>query len=77
MNESASRYVRGCSLCATIKPSNIKLGLYTPLSLPSHPWERISMEFVGGLAMCKKNHGYLYVLVDHLNKMCILMPCKK
>jgi hypothetical protein len=48
MNESVSRYVRGCSLCATSKPSNQKLGLYTPLLVPSRPWESISMDFVGG-----------------------------
>jgi hypothetical protein len=35
MNGSVSRYARGCSLCATCKPSNIKLGLYTPLLVPS------------------------------------------
>jgi hypothetical protein len=27
--------------------------------------------------MSKKNHDYLYVVVDSFNKMCILMPCKK
>jgi hypothetical protein len=53
MNESVSRYVRGCSLCATRKPSNRKLGLYTPLLAPSRPWESISMDFVGGLPMSK------------------------
>ena len=77
MNESVSQYVRGCSLCATSKPNNIKLELYTPLPAPSRPWESISMDFVGGLPMSKKNHDYLYVVVDRFNKMCILMPCKK
>jgi hypothetical protein len=71
MNES------GCSLCATSKPSNRKLGLYTPLLVPSRPWESISMDFVGGLPMSKKNHDYLYVVVERFNKMSILMPCKK
>ena len=77
MNESVSRYVRGCSLCATRKPRNRNLGLYTPLLVPSRPWESISMDFVGGLPMSKKNHDYLYVVVDRFRKMCILMPCKK
>ena len=77
MNESVSRYVRGCSLCATRKPRNRKLGLYTPLPVPSRPWESISMDFVGGLPMSKQNHDYLYVVVDRFSKMCILMPCKK
>jgi hypothetical protein len=77
MNESVSRYVRGCALCATSKPSNRKLGLYTPLPVPSRPWESISTDFVGGIPMSKKNHDYLYVVVDRFSKMYILMPCKK
>jgi hypothetical protein len=77
MNESVSRYVRGCSLCATSKPSNRKLGLYTPLPVPSRPWESISMDFVGGLPMSRRSHDYLYVVVDRFRKMCILMPCTK
>jgi hypothetical protein len=77
MNESVSRYVRGCSLCATSKPSNRKLGLYTPLPVPSRPWESISMDFVGGLPMLRRGHDYLYVVVDRFSKMCILMPCTK
>jgi hypothetical protein len=77
MNESVLRYVWGCSLCATSKPSNQKLGLYTPLPVPSRPWESISMDFVGGFPMSRKGHDYLYVVVDHFSKMCILMPCTK
>jgi hypothetical protein len=76
-NESVLLYVRGCSLCATSKPSNRKLGLYTPLPVPSRPWESISLDFVGGLPMLRRGHDYLYVVVDHFSKMCILMPCTK
>jgi hypothetical protein len=35
------------------------------------------MDFVGGLPMSKKNHDYLYVVVDRFSKICILIPCKK
>ena len=76
MNESVSRYVRGCSLCATSNLSNRKLGLYTPLPVPSRPWESVFMDFVRGMPMSKKNHDYLYVLVDCFIKICIFMPCK-
>jgi hypothetical protein len=51
--------------------------LYTPLPVPSRPWESISMDFVGGLPMSRKNHDYLYVVVDRFSKMCILMSCMK
>eukprot|EP00253_Pinus_taeda_P025300 PITA_25300 len=59
------------------KPSNRKIGLYTPLMVPSRPWESVSLDFVGGIQLSKRGHDYLYVVVDTFNKMCILMPCKK
>ena len=76
MLESVSCFIKFCSLCAVSKPSNRKLGLYTPLPIPSHPWESVSMYFVGGLPLSKRGHDYLYVVVDRFRKMCILMPCK-
>jgi hypothetical protein len=63
-------------MCSTCNPTNRKLGLYSPLPVPSHPWESISMDFVGGLPMSKGGHDYLYVVVDRFRKMCMLMPCK-
>ena len=77
MQETVAKYIRGCVMCATSKPSNRKLGLYTPLLVSSRPWESISMDFVGGLPMSRKGHDYLYVVVDRFSKMCILMPCNK
>eukprot|EP01018_Ginkgo_biloba_P008921 Gb_12464 [translate_table: standard] len=77
MQEQVSKFIRGCVLCSTSKPSNRKLGLYMPLSVPNRPWESISMDFVGGLSMSRHDHDYLFVVVDHFSKMCILMPCKK
>jgi hypothetical protein len=77
MKNIVTRYVKGCVMCSVSKPSNRKLGLYTPLPIPSRPWESVSMDFVGGLPLSRKSHDYLYVVVDRFSKMCILMPCKK
>jgi hypothetical protein len=77
MNETISKYIKGCVMCATSKPSNKNLGLYTPVPIPSQPWESISMDFVGGLPMSKIGHDDLNVMVDRFNKMCILILCKK
>ena len=49
MNDVVFKYLKGCIMCATSKPSNRKLGLYTPLTVRSRPWESVSMDFVGGL----------------------------
>ena len=35
------------------------------------------MDFVGGLPMSRRQHDYIYVVVDRFSNMCILMPCKK
>lgn len=77
MNETVSRYVKGCSMTTSAKPSKTKLGLYTLIPIPSHPWESVSMDFVGGLPMSMKGHDYLYVVADRFSNMFILMPCKK
>ena len=61
MIDSVSHFIRGYYLCAISKPSNRKLGLYTPLSVPSKPWESISMDFVGGLPMSRKEIGRAHV----------------
>ena len=76
MNDTMSKYVKGCVMCETSKPSNIKLGIHTPIPVPSRPWESVSMDFVGGLPMSRKGHDYLYVVVDRFSKMFILMPYK-
>ena len=39
MNDTVSKYVKGYVMCAASNPSNRKLCLYTPLPIPSHPWE--------------------------------------
>ena len=76
MKDIVTKYVKGCVMCSTCKPTNRKLGLYSPLLVPSHPWERIPMDFVGGLPMSRRGHDCLHVVVDRFSKMCILMPCK-
>jgi hypothetical protein len=77
MKAIVTKYVNECVMCSTCKPTNRKLGLYSPLHVPSHPWKSVSMDFVGGLPMTKGGHDYLYVVVDRFSKMCILIPCKK
>ena len=77
MQDTFSKCMKGCVLYSKSKPSNRNLGLYMPLSIPSQPWESISMDFEGGLTSSRIGHDYLYVVVDRFNKMFNLMPCKK
>jgi hypothetical protein len=64
-------------LCCTNKTSNMKQGLYHPLPIPTQTLEIISMDFVGGFPKTRKGHDYLFMVVDRLNKMCIIIPCKR
>lgn len=77
IQEKVSKYIKGCVLYSTRKPSNRKLGLYTPFLVPLKPWESVSMDFWGGFPSSKIDHDYLYVVVDMFNNMCSLIPCKK
>ena len=77
MNANLSNYVKGCVMCEKQKKSNINLGLYTPLPLPSRPWKSVSMDIIGGLPMSRKGHDYLYVIVHRFREMCILRLCNK
>nr|GEX36062.1 hypothetical protein [Tanacetum cinerariifolium] len=62
---------------STSKPTNRKVGLYTPLPVPNRPWESISMDFVSGLPRTRIGNDYLFVVVDRFSKMVVLMLCKK
>ena len=77
MQDQVAKYIRGYALCYASKISNRKLDLYQTLTIPSHPWECISMDFIGGLPMTKKGHDYLFVIMDRFSKMYVLIPCKK
>lgn len=77
MIQEIERFVKGCVICCTSKPSNWKMGLYTPLPVPSRPWESISMDFLGGLNTTKTRNDYIFVIVDRFNKMALMIPCKK
>lgn len=50
-------------MCSISKTCNHKLRMYTPLSVPSKPWESVSMDFIGGLLQTRNGHDYLYVVV--------------
>lgn len=61
----------------TNKHSNRKNHLHHPLLVPNHPWESISIEFVGDLLITRKGDDNLFVADDRFNKMCVLMILKR
>jgi len=69
-------YVRHCDSCQRVKISHQNpQGNLQPLSIPTAPFDSLSMDFIVGLP---KSNGFdqIYVIVDRLTKMVKLIPCK-
>ncbi len=51
------------------------IGLYRPLSIPSKPWESVSMEFMNQLLEWNGMDA-IFVVVDRLSKLVKIVPTK-
>lgn len=49
MRRDVQRFVTRCKVCQLVKGHSQNTGLYTPLPIPSRPWDSVSLNFVLGL----------------------------
>ena len=75
MKRDIEDYVRGCVVCAAVKPSQqLPAGLLQPLPIPHRPWDVISIDFIGPLARTKDYFDSVLVVVDKFSKMAHFIP---
>jgi len=79
MESEIWKYIAVCVLCHQIKSwSHACYWHNMPLSLPSHIWEGLTMDFIANLqvSMALRYTGIL-LIVDHLTRMAIYLLCRK
>jgi transposase InsO family protein len=75
MRKDIEDYVKGCVVCAAVKPSQqMPAGLLQPLPIPHRPWEVISIDFVGPLVRTKDYYDFVLVVIDKFSKMGHFIP---
>ena len=74
MSIDVKRFMKSCNRCQRAKAGQVKSGLLQPLSVPTRPWEDISMDFVMGLPRTQRGHDAIYTFVDCLTKCVHLVP---
>lgn len=77
MVRDISRHVNRCKTCRLAKTHGQNTGLYTPLPVPTTPWEDINIDFVVGLPRTQRSKDSIMVVVDRFSKMAHFVPCSK
>ena len=76
MQGDVQALVARCGACQRAK-SHFKPGPYTPLPIPTQPWEDLSMDFIVALPRTQRGKDSILVVVDRFSKMAHFVACHK
>lgn len=77
MKTKIAEFVARCIVCQQVKIKHQRpTCLLEPLEIPQWKWEKISMDFVGGLPRTQIGHDSILVIVDRLTKSAHFLPVK-
>ena len=62
--QDVEKTVKGRVACHKGKMHGSNAGLYTPLPIPTKPWEDVSMDFIVGLPRTQRGKDSIMVVVD-------------
>jgi len=76
MGGDVHKVITRCTTCHMAK-SHFHQGLYTPLSIPSRPWDDISIDFIVALPRTPREVDAIMVIIDRFSKMAHFIACHK
>jgi len=77
LKHDVAKHIGRCHTCQLAKQQKQNTDLYTPLPVPSRPWQDVSMDFVLGLPKTLRKHDLILVVLDHFFKMAHFLPCSR
>ncbi|TYK15933.1 reverse transcriptase [Cucumis melo var. makuwa] len=77
MRDDVMQYTKTCPICQQDKVEKVKVaGLLDPLSVPTRPWESVSMDFITHLPKVGDFEAIL-VIIDRFSKYATFIPTTK
>ncbi|WMV29677.1 hypothetical protein MTR67_023062 [Solanum verrucosum] len=77
MKKDIGGFVANCTNCQKVKVEHIKPGgLSQYIDIPTLKWENVNMDFVVGLPRTRRQHDFIWDIVDRMKKSAHIIPVK-
>ena len=77
MKRDVSEFVTKCLVCQRVKVEHqVPLGLLQPIRILEWKWDRVTMDFMVGLALTRRKHDLVWVVMDRLTKSAHFLPVR-